>query len=469
MKPASKTLNAETAGLDAGWNAPQALWSAAACCRFSPASLLAPYHSEYCAPVHGQQAGLRESGSKLPHSRATHSAASVVSLSWVRAALAVMIGGLLFLTGCGQRVADAGGSSVSYGSAASTDSQAQMFTIPPEQMAHVQVTPVEVTRLPRVLRLTGSVAYNNFQTTPVITQVSGPVSRILVSPGEVVRTGQPMLYVSSPDYAQLRSSFLKARDALELAEKSYNRAKDLYAHHAIAEADLQQAESTRNQAQADLESAEQSLKILGVAQPDRLLKGPVSPEIPVLAPIAGEAVERLVAPGQVIQAGATQCFTISDMSSVWVLANVYEHDLGYVHVGEPVVIQSDAYAASFTGKISYVATALDPTSRTLQVRIETTNPGKRLKKDMYVTATVHAGVVEGALTVPDAAILRNSENQPFVYVAENPGEPGQFGQRLVTIGDSQAGKTHILSGLRAGERVVADGSLFLQFANSYQR
>ena len=180
---------------------------------------------------------------------------------WRLLALPLIVVGFLFLAACGQRVADAGASSVSYGSAPGDESKAQMFTIPPEQMVHVRVTPVELTRLPRVLRLTGSVAYNNFKTTPVITQVSGPTARILVSPGEVVRTGQPMLYVSSPDYAQLRSTFMKARDAFGLAEKSYNRAKDLYEHHAIAEADLQQADSTRNQALADLQAAEQSLKV----------------------------------------------------------------------------------------------------------------------------------------------------------------------------------------------------------------
>jgi len=419
-------------------------------------------------------------GWKAPHSRVLHPLSRTLprvpvisTSSWLwlssRVALPLIVGAILFLAACGQRVADPGASSVSYGSAPGDEPKAQMFTIPPEQMAHVQVTPVELTRWPRVLRLTGSVAYNNFKTTPVITQVSGPTSRILVSPGEVVRTGQPMLYVSSPDYAQLRSTFMKARDAFGLAEKNFNRANDLYAHHAIAEADLQQADSARNQTQADLQAAEQSLKVLGISDLEQLLKGPVSPEIPVLAPIAGEVVERLVAPGQVIQAGATQCFTISDMSTVWVLANVYEHDLGFVHLGDPVVIQTDAYPTSFSGRISYIAAALDPTSRTLQVRIETSNPGKKLKKDMYVTAIVHAGVAEGVLTVPDAALLRNDENQPFVYVAENSGQPGQFAQRLVTIGDSQEGKTQVLSGLRAGERVVADGSLFLQFASSYQR
>jgi cobalt-zinc-cadmium efflux system membrane fusion protein len=177
-------------------------------------------------------------------------------------------------------------------------------------------------------------------------------------------------------------------------------------------------------------------------------------------------VERLAAPGQVIQAGATQVFTISNLSTVWVLANVYEHDLGYVHPGDPVDIQTDAYETTFHGRISYIAAALDATSRTLQVRIETNNPGGKLKKDMYVTATVRAGVIEGALLVANSAVLRNAENQPFVYVARGPNE---FGERLVTIGASQGGKTQIVSGLQAGERVIADGSLFLQFANSLQR
>jgi membrane fusion protein, heavy metal efflux system len=372
---------------------------------------------------------------------------------------------LVALTGCGNHPTNASAPSVTYQSAGEGNSRAQLFSVPAEQMSHVKVVEVRTTRFPRVLRLTGSVAYNSFETTPVITQVSGPVSRILVFPGQVVSLGQPLLYVSSPDFAQLRSNYLKARDAFALAEKNYARALDLYAHHAIAQADLQQAESSRNQTQADLQAAEQALRVLGVHL-DTVLKDPVSPEIPVLSPIAGEIVERLAAPGQVIQAGATQVFTISNMRTVWVLANVYEHDLGYVHLHDPVDIQTDAYPTTFHGRISYVATALDPTTRTLQVRIETQNPGKKLKKDMYVTATVHAGAIENALLVPDSAVLRDAENQPFVYVAQGSG---QFAQRPVTVGDTQNGSIQILAGLKAGDRVVADGSLFLQFANSLQR
>ncbi len=118
-----------------------------------------------------------------------------------------------------------------------------------------------------------------------------------------------------------------------MADKNYDRAQDLYEHHAIAERDLLQAESDRNEAQADLNAAEQGMKILGIKNPEDLAKAPSSAEIPVIAPIGGEVVERLVSPGQVMQAGQTQAFTISDMSTVWVLANVYQADLAYVKIG----------------------------------------------------------------------------------------------------------------------------------------
>ena len=364
---------------------------------------------------------------------------------------------LLALAGC------SGGSN--YKTAEADNSKAGLFSIPKEQMGHIQVVTVEPTEFPRVLRLTGTVAFNGFLTTPVITQVSGPVSRLVVSPGQHVSKGQPMLYVSSPDYSQLRANYLKARDAHALAHKNYVRAQDLYAHHAIAERDLQTAESAEIQAQADLQAAEQSLKILGIPQPETLVERPLSPEVPLIAPITGEAVERLCAPGQVIQAGSTQCFTISNMKTVWALANVYENQLAYVHVGDPVTIQTDAYPDVFRGRISFMGAALDPTSRTLQARIDTANPAGKLKKDMYITATVVAGKISNALLVPDAAVLRDAENEPFVYVEV---ADAQFARRPVQLAGSYSGKTQIVSGIKPGERVVGNGSLFLQFANSLQ-
>ena len=354
----------------------------------------------------------------------------------------------------------------SYSGKATKEETAQLFSVPREQMAHVRVVTVAPVTLDRTLRLSGAVAYNAFRTTPVITMVGGPVSQILVAPGDHVKLRQPLLEVSSPDYAQLRASYLKARDIFRLTDKNYARAQDLYAHGAIAERDLLQAESDRNQAKADLESNEQALRILGIPRPEDLEKAPVSPGIPLLSPVDGEIVERLVSPGQLLQAGATQAFTISDMSTVWVLANLYQTDLAYVKEGNEVEVVSDAYPDTFHGKISYLSPAVDVNSRTLQARIVVENRGKKLKKDMYVTVTVKAGRIDNAIAVPDSAVLRSDENQPFVFVqaAEN-----RFGRRSVEVGQSQAGQTHILSGLAPGEKIVADGSLFLQFQNTLQR
>ena len=380
-------------------------------------------------------------------------------------AMAVAIALGCALAGCGSDQSRHAGDMTSFSAQPAKSATPELFTIPQNQMSHVQVVTLQPEKLTRTLRLTGAVAYNAFKTTPVITQMGGPVSRILVVPGEQVRQGQPMLEVASPDYSQLFATYLKARETFRVADKNYARAQDLYQHHAIAERDLLQAESDRNQAQADVNASEQSMKILGIKNPEDLAKAPSSAAIPLRAPIGGEVVERLVSPGQVLQAGQTQAFTISDMSTVWVLANVYQDDLAHVKTGDDVVVQTDAYPDNFRGKISYVSAALDPNTRTLQARIVVNNPGAKLKKDMYCTATVTAGVIASAIVVPDAAVLRDDENQPFVYVAT---PSGQFGRRTIEIGGSENGRTQVLKGLAAGDKIVGDGSLFLQFANSFQ-
>jgi cobalt-zinc-cadmium efflux system membrane fusion protein len=378
------------------------------------------------------------------------------------AALAAVSAIMLALAGCGE----SGSKAAANSNSAKSSDNAELFTIPQEQMAHVQVLTVQPATLPRTLRLTGAVAYNSFRTTPVITQVSGPVSRVAVVPGQKVQKGEPMLYVASPDYSQLRTNYLKTKEAYALAQKAYARARDLYEHKAIAEQNLEQAQSAEILASGDLASAQAALKVMGITDPDALVQAPPSFEVPVRAPIGGVVVEQDVSAGQLIQPGTTQCFVVSDIGTVWVLVNVYQKDLPYVHVGNTVTIQTDTYADAFHGRISYVAASLDPNTRTLQARIETNNPGEKLKKDMYVVATVNAGTIPNAIALPDAAVLRDSENQPFVYAAAGSN---QFGRRAVTLGESLNGKTEITSGLKAGDQVIGNGGLFVQFANSLQR
>jgi cobalt-zinc-cadmium efflux system membrane fusion protein len=394
----------------------------------------------------------------------------IMEISWIpkscsarRVFSSTTLAAALVIAGCGGEQAN---KMTSFSTTESAANKAELFSLPADQLAHIQIYTVSQAPLVRTLRLSGAVAYNAFLTTPVITQIGGPVSRIVVAPGERVTAGQPMLYVTSPDYSLARSAYLKARDAYMLSDKFYKRAQDLYAHKVIAEADLEQAESTRSQAEADLQASEQAIRILGIANPEDLVDKPPAPEVALLAPMAGEVVERLCSPGQLLAAGGTQCFTLSNMSSVWVLVNVYQNDVAYVHVGDEVTIDNEAYPGTVRGKIQYIAPALDPTTRTLQARIEASNPGERLKKDMYVTAEVRAGVIPKAMLVPDSAVLRDDQNMPYVYIETGNS---QFARRDVTLGESQDGKTQVATGLQAGDKIVGDGSLFLQFQNSLQR
>jgi len=383
------------------------------------------------------------------------------------ALFAIAIGCVVSEAGCGSAPGQSESKMTSYSAGEHTADTAELFTVPQEQMSHVQIATVEKSSLPRVLRLTGAVAYNGFKTTQVFTAVGGPVQEILVAPGEMVHAGQPLLTVSSPDFSVARSAYIKARSTFQLADKNFQRSRDLYEHHAIAERDLQQAESDRASAQADLQSTEDAMRVLGLKDPEGSMQNPtkLTSRAAVIAPVSGEITERLVGPGQLLQANTTQCFTISDMNTVWILVNVYQNDLQFVHMGDDVAITTDAYPDTFHGEISFLSPALDPNTRTLQARIVTPNPGLKLKKDMYVNATVQAGKINDALTVPDAAVLRDTENQPFVYglIGTN-----QFSRQAVTVGDSHNDRTQITSGLKEGQRVAGDGSLFLQFKNSLQ-
>lgn len=383
---------------------------------------------------------------------------------WEAAALAAALGAL-GLAGCGHNSgvhADAPPPAyTATTTAAAAEVHPSLFRVPANQLPHLQIVTVEPTTLVRSLQLPGTVEYNQFHTTPVLSPVGGPVTRILAVPGQHVDAGEPLLYVRSPDYSQARATYLKAESAAQLAKLQARRDEDLYGHHAIAQQELQQAQAQYAQAQADLQNAAAALRVLGV-QPDTAAGQP-SPVLPVVAPIRGLVVSRTVAPGQLVQAGAT-VFTISDLRTVWVDVHVYQQQLAWIRKGERVKIETSAYPGRiFRGRIGYISPTLDPQTRTLKARIVTANPGTLLKNQMFVTAIVRAGVIPDAIAVPDAAVLRDSVNHPFVYVAT--AQPGAFARRLVSIGASQNGRTHILSGLRPGDRVVANGALFIQFAS----
>ena len=348
-------------------------------------------------------------------------------------------------------------------------SAATYFTVPPEQLAHIGVAQVKEAAFATELRTTGTVDWDNDHTTQAISQVSGPITRIMVDTGVRVKAGQPLLYVASPDISNAFASYRKARNRLDLAKRNLDRSRDLLEHKAIAQRDFEQAQADYNDAETDVEAALQGLRILGVPAGEVRDGGgqepPVRQELPMRAPIAGIVVQKLVTPGQVIQAGATTGFVISDVSTVWVQGHVYEKDLRLVRVGDAVEVRSASFPDTFPGRVAYIGSMLDPATRTTPVRIVTANPGGLLKKDQFVDIVLHDRSTHEALVIPTSAVLYDTENLPFVYVQV---EAGRFAQRSIQLGPQQGDLTEVRQGLAVTDRVVTQGSVFLQFANSYQ-
>jgi membrane fusion protein, heavy metal efflux system len=347
--------------------------------------------------------------------------------------------------------------------------QAGLFQVPQNQIEHLKIVEVRKSVWSSTVRTTGTVDWDADQTTQAITQVSGPISRLMVDAGTSVAAGQPLLYVSSPDVASAISAYRKARNRLDYSKRALDRSTDLLDHKIIAVKDHEAAEQDFNDASAEVENDLQALKIFGFTQQevdDAQRQGvSVNPQLAVRSPIAGVVVQKLVSPGLVIQAGTTPCFTISDVSTVWVQGHIYDRDLESIRVGDMAEETNSSFRQTFRGVVSYIGAQIDPATRTTSVRIVTQNPQGWLKKDMFVDAVIHTRSSRSVLSVPTSAILRNDENLPFVYVQ---AQTGGFAQRLVNIGAQQGNDTEIVSGVTQGEKVVSEGSVFLQFANSIQ-
>jgi membrane fusion protein, heavy metal efflux system len=341
------------------------------------------------------------------------------------------------------------------------------FLLTEEQRAriHTEVTATSTYR--PTIQTTGTVAFNGDRSTPVISQISGPVSRLLVNPGTYVTEGTALATVSSPDFAQAVATYSKAQTALKNAARIANLDEQLFQNDAIAKNDLEQARADSASAVADREAAIAQMVALGVDSTtiDAIREGkPVPPSLGVIrAPINGVLVEKLCNPGQVLTGGQTQCFTIADLSTVWVMANVFETDIGQIDKGEPVSITTEASPDTFPGHVDYVAAIVDTSTRATAVRVVAQNRRQILKRDMYVRVAIEAAKPRTGLLIPVSSVLRDEQNLPFVFVA---APDGGFNRRSITIGSRVGNQYEVPTGLSPGDKVVSEGGLFLQFAQS---
>ena len=328
-------------------------------------------------------------------------------------------------------------------------------------MKNVRTETVTLQSFRKTIAATGTVAFNQNKSTQVLSPISGPVARILANVGSRVSRGEALALVASPDFAADISALRKAEATAKNARRIATLDEQLFKSDAIARRDLEQAQTDAINAESDREAAVQQLRALGV---DDKTISDIEQNRPVAnlggvirSPINGTVVERLVSPGQLLQP-ATPAFTVADLSSVWVMANVFEADLPSVRTGDNADVITGS-GQTLQGRVDYIAALVDPNTRAVSVRLNVPNPGEVLKRDLYVKVQIHSQAPATGILVPVSAVLRDDENLPFVFVTK---PDGTFERRRVDLASRIGDRQEIRSGLTAGESIVVEGGLFLQ-------
>ena len=389
----------------------------------------------------------------------------------------------------------------------------------PEALAAAGIELEGVTQRPAValIKVTGTVETNQQQTQQASSLVSGRVERVNVGQGDVVRRGAVIAIISSPEVAEMHGKLREAETRLRLAERALQRVhraenrvsviqakakldeaeatlrrtrrlielgagagKDLiaaeasyktakaeydYQNNISVNREVQQAQAEVETARTDVNHLRQSLQTLGDPVPagSRDTHTTDISLVTLRAPVSGTVVERLVNAGAGVQAGAP-LFTIANISTVWVIANVPEAEIGKIRVGTPAEVRSAAMGNNaMGGRVNYIDPRLNEETRTARVRIEMTNPGERLKAGMFVEVGFEAGTggtTEEELVVPSTAVQR-IENRSVVFIPKDD-EPSAFEVREVELGGETSGYHRVISGLKLGEKVVTKGSFTLK-------
>jgi membrane fusion protein, heavy metal efflux system len=357
----------------------------------------------------------------------------------------------------------------------------QRYTPTPAEWASLTIQPV-TERAFRAEHVTeGKIAVDEDRSTPVFSPYAGRVTKLLARPGDSVTQGQPLFVIEAADTVQAQNDFItamtglnKARSALDLAQLQHRRAKDLFEGKAVPLKDFQQADATLIQAQNDLrstetalEAARNKLRILGLT--DEAItafqeKGRINPETTILAPIAGTVVQRKIGPGQYVNSGASDpVFVIGDLSTVWLTAFVRETEASAVSVGQELTFNLLALPGrTLTGRINYVAAAIDPATRRLTVRTTVDNASGQLKPEMFATVTIYAPGDQPSVGVPKQALIYEGD-QVRVWVAH---EDKSIELRQIKTGLTNGDLVEVHGNLRPGEQIVTKGSLFIDRAAS---
>ena len=360
-----------------------------------------------------------------------------------------------------------------------------VFRPTPAQWQGFEVRPVQPMSFQDEQDTDGKISTDDDRTTPVFSPYTGRVTRVLVQAGSVVRKGQPLFAVQGSEFVQAQNDLGSAEASQQsaaaqvaAASADEGRLRELYKAEGASLKDWQQSQATLAAAQAGLRSAQMSmaavrnrLRIYGESEHEigALAAGAgahrIQPEAVVTAPVDGTVVTRQVEPGQFVSGAAggtsTPVFSISDLSTVWLVANVREADAGKVRLGDQMNVRVLAYPGRiFHAKVTYIAPAVDPTTRRLVVRAEIANADRALKPEMFADFGIDTGPASSALAVPEDAVIYEGQSA-HVWLAR-PGH--SLALQQVRLGRSSGGLVEVLDGLRPGDQVATSGALFLDRA-----
>ena len=317
----------------------------------------------------------------------------------------------------------------------------------------IKIEPVVESDSATMVSLTGRVTFDEDHTQRLASPIDGRATALLVRPGDKVHAGQPLIELSSPHVGEMQADSQKAAQDLTIAQKALDRARRLRGDGAISDKEVAQAEGDYKKARADVARTAAQLKSLGLSASDPTVK------IALRSQIAGSVVERNILVGQEVRAdAAAPLLTLSSLETVWVQADVYEQDLGLVEEGASVVVRVPAYPGEgFPGTVGHIGDVVDPTTRTVKIRCVVPNPSGRLKPEMFAKIDLKNAGGHKIIMIPSRAVISDGEKAKVIV----SGDKGAFTVRIAEVGPEVDGRVRVIDGLKAGEKIVTDGAIFL--------
>jgi len=330
-------------------------------------------------------------------------------------------------------------------------------SLDPKMLAAIRIEAVVEREIADVFAVAGKVQFDEERVARIVVPLGGQVIDLRVKVGDAVRRGDALCAINSREAAASVGEYIEARKDVELAEKTAAMTEDLFAHEAASRIAMQQAQSDLAKARSRAARTEESLRVLGLNPRDDLAE--FNGRLPITAPLTGIVIDRRVTAGQFVQSDGTPIMTIADLSTVWVIGDVFERDLQRVSPGQTASITTAAYPGeTFHGRVNYISDSIDAATRTAKVRVSVANPGGRLKPEMFASVSLDLEAHNRVMLVPADAVF-TEDGRAFVYTEVGSGT---FARRAVDVSQSEGPLRRVLAGLRPGDRVVVDGALLLR-------